>query len=444
MAVTHLNEPNNPHKSKKYNQAKNKMSELGVAKEVEGMRFLVEKIETKTDFVCPVRCYSRTKDYSYCGVQRLFQVKGKEMLYSAIVVTIIATNIGATRIEHVYGNDVLIVDSDGYSHKGTLKCSRSTLPQTEWGDNETEYLPQTKVRFKVLFPTLEEGLSVSKVIIRPYWGRRITLTFNIEDYNDEVSAEFKPLQQDDNTLAKEGSVIHPYGNSYYDIDVIQQRLLALKVSIHSRLTNRLTEREQVNLENKISTNSYALKLVLESRKEPACLTLKKEFDELLSNYKSELSILAETNNDKVDIDTSVNELYLLSPREFEEYTQQLLIRMGYENVILTSYVNDKGIDLFCERNGQNIAVQCKKYKGKVGSPEIISFIGAMSNAHVDSGIFITTGMFTSEAEALAANNPILLIDGVRLEKTITELLDITKLPSKDNHPQTLQTTIDFS
>ena len=128
------------------------MSELGVAKEVEGMRFLVENIETRSDLECPVRCFLRKKDYSSCSVQKLFQVNGKESSYSAIVVTLIATNVGTSRVEHVHGNDVLIVDSDGYPHKGTLKCYKSTLPQSEWGDNDTEYLPQTKVRFKVLFP----------------------------------------------------------------------------------------------------------------------------------------------------------------------------------------------------------------------------------------------------------------------------------------------------
>lgn len=260
------------------------MSELGVAKEVEGMRFLVESIETKTDFECPVRCYSRKKDYSLCSVQKLFQVNGKDTSYSAIVVTMIAINIGAARVEHAYGNDVLIVDSDGYPHKGTLKCHRSTLPQSEWGDNETEYLPQTKVRFKVLFPTLGEGLTVSKVIIRPYWGRKVTLTFNIEDYNDETSAEFKPSQQEDNTVVDKAPVIYPYGNKNYYIEIVQQKLQSLKVSIHSRLTNILTEKEQVKLENKISTNSYALQLELESRKEHAYQIVKKELDELLSNY----------------------------------------------------------------------------------------------------------------------------------------------------------------
>lgn len=420
------------------------MSELGVAKEIEGMRFLVENIETKTDLECPVKCFLRKKDYSDCSVQKMFQVNGKESSYSAIVVTLIATNVGASQVEHVHGNDVLIVDSDGYPHRGTLKCYKSTLPQNEWGDNDTEYLPQTKVRFKVLFPTLGEGLTVSKVVIRPYWGRKITLTFNIEDYNEEINAEFKPLQQDDNTIKKEAPVIYPYGNKNYYIEIVQQKLQSLKVSIHSRLTNILTEKEQTKLENKICTNSYALQLELESRNEPAYHALKKELDELLSSYRSELAALSEVCNNKFDLDTRVEELYSLSPREFEEYTQQLLVYMGYENVILTPYANDKGVDLFCERNGQSIAVQCKKYKGTVGSPEIISFLGAMSNAQVDSGIFITTGMFTFEAEALAAKNPILLINRVRLAKTITNLLDTTKSSIKENHPQTGQTTIDFS
>ncbi len=420
------------------------MSEIGVAKEVEGMRFLVERIETKTDFECPVRCFRRKKDFSGCDVQKLFRVSGKDTSYSAIVVTIIATNIGASRVEHVHGDDVLIVDSDGYPHKGTLKCYYSTLSQNEWGDIYTEFLPQTKIRYKVLFPTLADGLSVSKVIIRPYWSRRTTMTFNIEDYDDDVKAEFQPMQKNEEIIPQEAPTIYPYGNKNYYIEIVQQKLNSLKVFIHSRLTNRLTEKEQLNIENKISTNSYALKLELDARKEPAYQAIKKELDELISKYKSELAALAEADNNKFGLDTRVEELYSLSPREFEEYTQQLLIYMGYENVILTPYVNDKGVDLFCERNGQKIAVQCKKYKGTVGSPEIISFLGAMSNAQVDSGIFITTGMFTFEAEALAAKNPILLINRVRLAKTITDLLDATKLVSDENHSCIGQTTIDFS
>lgn len=423
------------------------MSELGIAKEVDGMRFLIEKIENSVVYDCPPDCTSRQAYSSGCDTLKVFQIKENEKSFNALVITIVATNFACNRVGHVDYRDVIMVDSDGFTHKGILKCYNSKLPLSEWGDYYTEFLPQTKVRYKVMFPTLAEELTVSKVIIRPLGNARNNITFDIEKYDENLSAEFQPLQQGDDFVQVEEHAIkqpfQPYINSNYQIDIILQKLRALKVSIHSRLTNRLTEKEQINLENKISTDSYALKLELEARKEPQFKTIKKELDDLLSSYKTELATLSEANKNRVDLDTRVEELYSLSPREFEEYTQQLLIHMGYENVVLTPYVNDKGIDLFCERNGEKIAVQCKKYKGAVGSPEIISFIGAMSNAHVDSGIFITTGMFTFEAEALAAKNPILLINRVRLAKTVIDLLDPAKSSSLDGQT-TGQTTIDFS
>ena len=423
------------------------MSELGIAKEVDGMRFLIEKIENSVVYDCPPDCTSRQSYSSGCDTLKVFQIKENEKSFNALVITIVATNFACNRVGHVDYRDVIMVDSDGFTHKGILKCYNSKLPLSEWGDYYTEFLPQTKVRYKVMFPTLAEGLTVSKVIIRPLGNARNNITFDIEKYDENLSAEFQPLQQGDDFMQVEEHTIkqpfQPYINSNYQIEIILQKLRALKVSIHSRLTNRLTEKEQINLENKISTDSYALELELEARREPQFKTIKKELDELLSSYKTELASLSEVNKNRVDLDTRVEELYSLSPREFEEYTQQLLIHMGYENVVLTPYVNDKGIDLFCERNGEKIAIQCKKYKGAVGSPEIISFIGAMSNAHVDSGIFITTGMFTFEAEALAAKNPILLINRVRLAKTVIDLLDPAKSSSVDVQT-TGQTTIDFS
>lgn len=420
------------------------MNEIGVAREIDGMRFLIEKIETKTDFECAVNCFLRKKDYSGCEVQKAFQIKDKEKTYDAIVITIVATNFACRNVGHVDYKDIIMVDSDGFSHQGTLKCYKSNLPQIEWGDSNTEFLPQTKVRYKVIFPTLAEGLTVSKVLIRPLGRTRNTLSFDIEPYRDAVNDEFLPSQQSDDTIPRDVPIIYPYGNSNYYIDMVQQKFRSLKVFIHSRLTNCLTEKEQINLENKINTESYALKLELDEKRDAEFKAIKKELGELLSNYKSELATLKETNKNRADVETKIEELYSLSPREFEEYTQELLTHMGYENVVLTPYTNDKGIDLFCERNGEKVAVQCKKYKGTVGSPEIISFIGAMSNAHVDSGIFITTGMFSFEAEALATKNPILLINRVKLAKTIMRLLDTTKDLKTDIQQKSYQKTIDFS
>lgn len=427
------------------------MSELGIAKEVDGMRFLIEKIENSIVYDCPPDCTSRQSYSSGCDTLKVFQIKENEKSFNALVITIVATNFACGRIGHVDYRDVIMVDSDGFTHKGILKCYNSKLPLSEWGDYYTEFLPQTKVRYKVMFPTLAEGLTVSKVIIRPLGNSRNTVTFNIEPYKESVLAELQPISEPSSTTKttsnsiniERGQPVYPFSSDTYLLQNIQRQLRSLKVSIHSRLTNQLTEKEQINLENKIGTDSYALKLELDAQKDPQFEVIKNEFDKLLIDYKKRLVALFEASNNKINTDTKIEELYSLSPREFEEYTQQLLIHMGYENVVLTPYVNDKGIDLFCERNGEKIAVQCKKYKGTVGSPEIISFIGAMSNAHVDSGIFITTGMFSFEAESLAAKNPILLINRVRLAKIVIDLLDPAKSSSMDE-PKTGQITIDYS
>ena len=156
-----------------------------------------------------------------------------------------------------------------------------------------------------------------------------------------------------------------------------------------------------------------------------------EYIDRINAYYEKLVTRLEEKDSFINFEDRVEDLYSLSPREFEEYTQELLIRLGYENVILTPYVNDKGIDLFCEKDGKKIAVQCKKYKDKVGSPEIISFIGAMVNARADAGIFITTGTFTFEAEAIAAKNPIMLINKVKLAKIVIDLLDSPQCTSVD-------------
>ena len=156
-----------------------------------------------------------------------------------------------------------------------------------------------------------------------------------------------------------------------------------------------------------------------------------EYIDRINAYYEKIVTRLEEKDSLINFEDRVEDLYSLSPREFEEYTQELLIRLGYENVILTPYVNDKGIDLFCEKDGKKIAVQCKKYKDKVGSPEIISFIGAMVNARADAGIFITTGTFTFEAEAIAAKNPIILINKVKLAKIVIDLLDSQQCTSLD-------------
>jgi restriction endonuclease Mrr len=112
----------------------------------------------------------------------------------------------------------------------------------------------------------------------------------------------------------------------------------------------------------------------------------------------------------------------ISPTEFEELVGALLWRMGYSDVRRVGGAGDLNVDLWCrDINQRLIAVQCKRYLSgqSVGSPAIQTFIGMIYRHHgAARGIFVTTSRFTSDAEALAATNNIMLINGERL----TELL----------------------
>lgn len=110
----------------------------------------------------------------------------------------------------------------------------------------------------------------------------------------------------------------------------------------------------------------------------------------------------------------------LSPGDFERLSQRLLREEGFINTQVTGRSGDGGID------GQGVYrlsllsfqvfFQCKRYIGSVGAGAIRDFRGAMVGRG-DKGLLITTGTFTSNAQAEATRDgapPIDLIDGARL------------------------------
>ncbi len=109
----------------------------------------------------------------------------------------------------------------------------------------------------------------------------------------------------------------------------------------------------------------------------------------------------------------------LSPKEFEEYISALFFKMGYDTkVVGGSY--DKGIDVIAKKDGIEHYIQCKKYiSSKVGVRDIRDFYGAVVDQLSEGkAYFITTNIFTLEAERYAKDKPIELIDGYKLIKYI--------------------------
>ena len=111
----------------------------------------------------------------------------------------------------------------------------------------------------------------------------------------------------------------------------------------------------------------------------------------------------------------VQELQKLTPTQFEEYIAVLFKSLGY-NTRVTGGKSDGGVDVEAEKDGHVHYIQCKKYiSSKVPVGAIRDFYGAIAD-RIDGGkgYFITTNVFTLEAEKFAENKPIELIDKFKL------------------------------
>jgi restriction system protein len=109
---------------------------------------------------------------------------------------------------------------------------------------------------------------------------------------------------------------------------------------------------------------------------------------------------------------------------FEHLVVDLLLKMGYGgslkeagNAIGRS--GDEGIDGIIKEDRLGLDViylQAKKWEGTVGRPEVQKFVGALHGKRARKGVFITTGVFSSEAIDYIGNiDPkVVLIDGRHL------------------------------
>jgi hypothetical protein len=99
----------------------------------------------------------------------------------------------------------------------------------------------------------------------------------------------------------------------------------------------------------------------------------------------------------------------LSGTEFEEYVASIFKALGFA-VDFTPQSGDHGIDLILHRDNQRAVVQCKRWEGSVGEPEVRDFLGSMTNMGIKVGFFITTGDYTGHAIEFGEQNGIKMID----------------------------------
>lgn len=111
------------------------------------------------------------------------------------------------------------------------------------------------------------------------------------------------------------------------------------------------------------------------------------------------------------------ELYKLTPKEFEAYVaQHIFARQGYY-VHDTPHVKDGGIDVLLEDSiGVHAIVQCKRYRNTVGEATVRELYGTVVGNGAMYGFLATSGGISAEARRWAEDKPMDLLDGEQLEK----------------------------
>lgn len=107
----------------------------------------------------------------------------------------------------------------------------------------------------------------------------------------------------------------------------------------------------------------------------------------------------------------------LSPREFEEFTADLLRALGYEARV-TAYSQDGGVDVLAHRDPLGvepplIKVQCKQQTSSIGAPEVQQLVGTLGNNEL--ALFVTLGSYSKDAQGIErVRAPLRLINGEEL------------------------------
>ena len=127
-----------------------------------------------------------------------------------------------------------------------------------------------------------------------------------------------------------------------------------------------------------------------------------------------LLLRAERQRKRAARSITTEDLYALSPAEFEQYVANLFRKKGYR-VTLRGRSGDHGVDLELERSGDRRAiVQCKRYRNPIGPDIVRELFGTMIHESVHHAFLVTTAGISPAARHWARNKPMTLIDGPTL------------------------------
>ena len=107
----------------------------------------------------------------------------------------------------------------------------------------------------------------------------------------------------------------------------------------------------------------------------------------------------------------------MSGVEFEGYVAARLRRAGWQ-VRFTPAVGDYGVDLIAEKDGQSVAIQCKRHGKSVGVAAVQQVVSGALHHGCARSIVVSNQAFTSAAKQLAYTHGCQLIGRKALQSWV--------------------------
>ena len=121
----------------------------------------------------------------------------------------------------------------------------------------------------------------------------------------------------------------------------------------------------------------------------------------------------------LDTQADIASIRKLHWKEFEKLVAEVFRRIGYTVVDAGTLSAGVAADLVATAPHEEVLVQCEHRRSAVvGVITVRELIGVVTAEGATGGALVTSGSFTEDAVAFAADKPLQLIDGENLEKLV--------------------------
>lgn len=136
--------------------------------------------------------------------------------------------------------------------------------------------------------------------------------------------------------------------------------------------------------------------------------------------------------------SEIEKIDIMQGYEFESFLKTMFFYLGY-NAETTARTGDYGADLILTNAGVKTVVQAKRYSKNVSSKSVQEVLVAKTHYQADECMVVTNSFFTKEAEQVASENNVTLVDRHNLiilmqeaKEKITALYGENRTTSQEN------------